>query len=84
MFGDLDLGFVFDVFNFLKVPTGVEPRYMAGQHYWEVGMRGYRVRNLSARFSEFFSVLQHYRNKDWLPSHNFVLKSRHAGGDHPR
>ncbi len=75
-FRDIDIGLIFDTFNFLQRPTGTEPRYMAGQHYWEVGMRGFLIRNLVARFSINFDVLQNYRNKDWLPSHNFVLRSR--------
>lgn len=78
-FGDIDKSAIIDLFNYMKNPTGLQPDYMAGQHYWEVGMRGFRLHNLIGRFVRWFEVLQHYRNKDWSASHNFVLKSRHAG-----
>jgi hypothetical protein len=75
-FGDLDLSFVFDVFNYLRKPDGVTPRYQGGQHFWEIGMRGFRVRDVHARLSRHFEVLRHYRNPDWTISYNFVLRSR--------
>jgi hypothetical protein len=78
-FGDLDLSFVFDVFNYLRKPDGVTPRYQGGQHFWEVGMRGFRVRDVHARLSKHFEVLRHYRNPDWTMSYNFVLRSRRHG-----
>lgn len=72
----IDLSAVFDFFNYFHKPDGVTPRYCGGQHYWEIGMRGFRVRELTDRFSKYFNVLSHYRNKDWLPSYNFVLESK--------
>lgn len=72
----IDLSFVFDLFNYFERPDGVVPRYMAGMHYWEVGMRGWRVRDVEARLSHHFEILASYRNKDWLPSYNLVLKSK--------
>jgi hypothetical protein len=77
-FKGLDLGFIFDLFNYFEKPDGVTPRYMANQHFWEVGMRGFRKRDIIKRMSKFFSVLSVYRNRDWLPSQNFVLKSKTA------
>lgn len=75
-FKGIDLTFIFDLFNYFEKPDGVEPRYMAGMHYWEIGMRGWRVRDVKERLSHYFHVQISYRNKDWLPSYNFVLKSR--------
>jgi hypothetical protein len=75
-FRDLDLSLILDVFNRLEKPDGITPRYMAGQHFWEVGMRGFRVKDLVARMSKHFRVISVYRNRDWNPSQNFVLKSR--------
>jgi hypothetical protein len=75
-FKDLDLGVVLDLFNPLHRPDGNEARYCGRQHYWEVGMRGFRVRDLKTRFSQFFDVLHAYRNRDWNPSMNFVMSSR--------
>jgi hypothetical protein len=74
-FKGLDLTLIFDFFNYFKKPDGIVPRYMAGMHYWEVGMRGWRVRDLEARLSRYFKIQASYRNKDWLPSYNFVLTS---------
>ncbi|UCF82794.1 MAG: class I SAM-dependent methyltransferase [Desulfobacteraceae bacterium] len=76
----IDLSFILDLYNYFRKPDGTSPCYMAGQHFWEVGMRGFKVRELKKRFSEFFHVFDVYRNKDWLPSINFVLKSRAHGG----
>ncbi len=72
----IDISFILDLCNYFKKPDGISPRYMAGQHFWEVGMRGFRVRDMKKRFSAFFQVLFMYRNKDWLPSMNFVMKSK--------
>lgn len=72
----LDFSFVLDIFNYFRSPDGETPRYMSGQHYWEVGMRRFRVRDLIRRLSPFFEVLDVYRNKDWTPSQNFVLRSK--------
>jgi hypothetical protein len=78
-FKDIDLSIVVDLFNYLHRPSGLEPRYCAGQHYWELGMRGFRVSDLKARFSNRFEILDAYRNRDWTPSFNFVLRSRRWG-----
>lgn len=75
-FKGFDWSVIIDFFKFWERPDGVTAKYCAGQHYWEVGYRGFRVSELSARFSRVFEVLDVYRNKDWLPSQNFVLKSR--------
>jgi hypothetical protein len=74
-FKGLDFSLVLDLYNYFRKPDGVTPRYMAGQHFWEIGMRGYRVKDIVKRVSRYFEVLSVYRNKDWLPSQNFVLKS---------
>jgi hypothetical protein len=71
----IDFSFIFDLFNYFHRPDGITPRYCAGQHYWEVGRRGFQVRDITRRLSKYFKVLSSYRNKDWLPSYNFVLES---------
>jgi SAM-dependent methyltransferase len=77
----LDLRLTFDVFNPFDRPDGKSARYEAGMHYWEVGRRGFRVKDMLRRFSERFTIVRHYRNRDWLPSYNFVLRSKqHASG----
>jgi len=77
-FRDLNLSFVLDVFNFFHEPDGLTARYNAGQHFWELGMRGFRLADLLRRFEPHFELLRHYRNADWPLSHNFVLRSRRA------
>lgn len=77
-FKGIDLSVVFDLFNYLHRPNGVEAKYCGGQHFWEVGMRGFRVRDLKRRMSTQFDVVDVYRNRDWNPSLNFVLRSKRA------
>jgi hypothetical protein len=75
----IDLSFVFDLFNYFHKPDGVTARYCQGQHYWEMGMRGFTKRDLRERFEKNYSVVASYRNKDWLPSYNWILKSKSNG-----
>jgi Methyltransferase domain len=72
----IDISIISDVYNWFIAPDGVSPRYMAGQHFWEVGMRGFKTRDLKKRFSSYFRILRTYRNRDWLASMNFILKSK--------
>jgi SAM-dependent methyltransferase len=84
-FRDTDLSVTIDLFNYFHRPDGEQPRYCQRQHYWEAGMRGFRVRQLRARFEKYFEVLDMYRNRDWNPSLNFILKRRPASaGAAPR
>jgi hypothetical protein len=75
-FKGIDVCLLVDAFNYLHRPNGLEAKYCGGQHFWEVGMRGFRVRDLKRRMSAYFEVLDVYRNRDWNPSLNFVLRSR--------
>lgn len=75
-FKGIDLSFVLDLFNRFERPDGVTPKYCNGQHFWELGVRGFRVTDLLRRFEGHFRVLSHYRCRDWNPSYNFVLKSK--------
>jgi hypothetical protein len=75
-FKDIDLSVIVDFFNYFHRPTGVDARYCERQHYWEVGMRGYRVRDVKARLESAFTVVDVYRNRDWTPSMNFLLESK--------
>ena len=73
----LDWQLRFNVFNYFERPDGVTRRYARGEHYWEIGRRGFRVRDVKTRLGRFFVILRAYRNVDWLPSYNFVVQSRH-------
>jgi len=70
----IDLSFVVDLYNYLHKPDGVTPRYCQGQHFWEVGMRNFRVRDIAQRISKSFAIIKSYRNYDWH-SMNFVVRS---------
>jgi hypothetical protein len=76
----IDMSFVFDLFNYFHKPDGVTARYCQGQHYWEMGMRGFTAKALKERFSNHFNVISSYRNKDWLPSYNWILESKNDNG----
>jgi hypothetical protein len=73
---NLDWQFRFNLFNYLERPDGVTRKYCGGEHYWEIGRRGFRVRDVRVRLERFFTIVQAYRNVDWLPSYNFVVQSR--------
>ena len=68
--------FIADIFNWFERPDGVTPNYCSGMHYWEIGLRGFKIKDLKKRFSLNFRILLSYRNRDWNPSYNFVLKSK--------
>jgi hypothetical protein len=74
----IDLSLIVDLMRFWEKPDGINPRYCQGQHYWEMGMRGFRKADLIRRFSAAFEVMNVYRNRDWTGSQNFVLRSHRA------
>jgi len=71
----IDLSLVMDLFNYFATPDGVTKPFCSGQHYWEVGRPGFSVRHVRRRLEKQFEVLDAYRNRDWTPSYNFVLRS---------
>lgn len=75
---DLDLQMVCDLFNWFEKPEGSRPIYMQGQHFWEVGRRGFSQKAILKRMSAYFTPIAVYRNKEWPSSQNFVLKSKHG------
>lgn len=79
----LDLSGIPNPLPSLRTPDGLSARYGEGQHFWEVGMRGLTVSALSRRMRRFLDVVSVYRNRDWTPSRNWILKSRNrlAGED---
>ena len=75
-FRAFDYSLLLTISKWFDRPELTTPRYMSGQHYWEVGLKGFSVRDLIRRMEAHFVLLGTYRNKDWLPSQNFVLRSR--------
>jgi hypothetical protein len=78
-FRNIDLSVVVDLFNHFARPDGVTSAYCQRQHFWEVGRPGFRKRQVRRRLERQFHVLDAYRNRDWTPSYNFVLRSRRHG-----
>jgi SAM-dependent methyltransferase len=74
----IDWSVIFDIFNYFHRPDGVTPRYCLQQHFWEIGMRGWRVKDVAHRLECHFEIMKHYRNCDWTVSYNFVLRSKRA------
>jgi hypothetical protein len=72
----IDVALTLDLAPFWQTPDARTPRYCGGQHYWEIGLRGFRWRDVRRMLSEDFVVLKDYRNTDWVCSANFVLRSR--------
>lgn len=79
----IDWSVVFDFRRFWHRPDGLRAKLCGGQHYWEIGYRGFAPRALKQRFRPHFEVLDAYRNKDWLPSYNFVLRSKRSPARQP-
>lgn len=76
----LDLSVVLDVFNYFDRPDGVTAKYCERQHFWEIGRPGWSKRAVRRRLAPHFDILNEYRNRDWIGSYNFVLRSkRHSG-----
>lgn len=71
-----DITVVLDMVNFFEKPDGLCSKYRNNQHYWEIGYKGFRVKEITLRLQNFYEILNSYRNKDWLPSYNFVLRSK--------
>jgi ubiquinone/menaquinone biosynthesis C-methylase UbiE len=75
-FKNIDISIVVDLFNFLRRLDGVTSPFCQGQHFWEIGRRGFSVRQIRRRFERRFEVLDAYRNRDWTASSDFVLRAR--------
>ena len=75
-FRDFDVCLTVDLFNYFDRPDDNEPRYCQRQHYWEAGRPGFRLRDLQERLARHFEIVDVYRNRDWNPSLNFVVKRR--------
>lgn len=72
----LDISLIFDMVNVFDRPDGLTARYNEGQHFWEIGRPGWSVRAVRKRLMKHFEIINAYRNRDWLMSYNFVLRSK--------
>ena len=82
-FRAFDWSRIADVRKWWRKPDPDTPRFMSGQHYWEVGIKGCSKREIEARMSRVFRIDDVYRNQDWQPSLNFLLSSRRHAGTAP-
>jgi hypothetical protein len=55
--------------------SGEKPELCAGQHFWEVGYRGFSREAIAAKLQEFFTIDKCYHNEDWTYSLNYCLTS---------
>lgn len=46
-----------------------------GQHYWEIGTKGYPLPFIRRVMRKHFKIENEYNAKNWMYSYNFVLKS---------
>jgi len=72
----LEFSVIFDFYRFWSKPDNNNPKYCEGQHFWEIGYQGYKVKDIRTRLNINFQILEEYRNKHWLPSYNFILRSK--------
>jgi hypothetical protein len=47
-----------------------------GQHYWEIGVRGYSLNKIRKELEKYFYIEKEYNPDNWLYSYNFILKSK--------
>jgi ubiquinone/menaquinone biosynthesis C-methylase UbiE len=67
-YSTVDLGFVL-------------PRFYArtkwrGEHYWEIGSKGYPLRKVRSKFTEDFSLVKEFQNPHHRIHHYFVLEKK--------
>lgn len=82
-FRSLDWSRIVDIRKWWHKPDPDTPRFMSGQHYWEVGIKDCSKREIEGRMSKVFRLDDVYRNHDWQPSLNFLLSSRQHAGNVP-
>ena len=61
---------------FWRATSLEKPLYASGQHFWEVGLKGFGRKHIERRIGEHFDIIETYQNPDWLVSINFVLRSK--------
>lgn len=47
-----------------------------GQHYWEIGVRGYPLSKIKKDINKYFNIEIEYNPVNWLYSYNFILRSK--------
>lgn len=47
-----------------------------GQHYWEIGTRGFSLKKTRKYLRKYFVIVNEYNAENWLYSYNFILESK--------
>lgn len=72
----IDVSWALNLANPLRKHDGERAELMDGQHYWEIGRRGFPLSRVRAAIGRHFSVAKEYRNEQWPLSYNFVCTSK--------
>jgi hypothetical protein len=75
-FRNINFSKIFTVSRFWIKPDNTKPKFMSGQHYWEVGIKDVNKKFIVEKLSRYFRIIDSYRNHDWLPSVNFLLTKK--------
>ncbi len=59
----------------VRIPLFWKEHKFNGEHYWEIGTKGYPLRRIRAEIKKVFSILDEYHNWDWRYSYNFLVMS---------
>jgi ubiquinone/menaquinone biosynthesis C-methylase UbiE len=57
----------------LRIPLFWKQYKFDGQHYWEIGVRGYSLGRIKREIEKIFTVRNAYHSWGWRYSYNFVL-----------
>ena len=60
----------------LRLPLFWKTHKFDGEHYWEIGVKGYSLAKIRKHIMEPFDINREYHNWDWRYSYNFVLTSK--------
>jgi SAM-dependent methyltransferase len=66
----------------IKIPLFAFKRHkFDGQHYWEIGTRGYSFTFIKRQLEEQFELKKSYMGNDWEYCHHFILMIPRVGRD---
>jgi len=60
----------------ISLPLFFKKHKLDGEHYWEIGTKGYAVTIIMNFIKGHFYILKDYNSPYWLYSYNFILKSK--------
>lgn len=72
-------GRIWNISPFWRETSLEKPLHSAGQHFWEIGLKGYSRSFVQEQIARRFEILDAYQNPYWMVSMNFVLRSKKPG-----